>query len=102
MKRIHVNNIVICKTYYAVCVGSISAIQFEAIMIPKATVHNFRTDFTYDWYLSDIGIEYENESYVNNLNRVFETEEEARSWISTEEYKQDLEQHWNLCSFGKY
>jgi len=99
MKRIQVNNIVICKTYYAVCVGSISVIQFEEIMIPKATVHNFSTGFTYDWYLSDIGIEYENESYVNNLNRVFETEEEARNWISTETYQQELWHHRSFCSY---
>jgi len=87
MNRIHVKDIVIGQTYYAVCIGSISTIRFTAIYIPKASIYNIAREWIWDCYLSDIGIEYENESYVNNLNRVFETEEEARNWINTERIK---------------
>lgn len=100
MKRLHINEIKLGKKYFAVCCGNISTVTFEEINIPKIKVSYKKYSFTY--YISDIGIKYENESYINDLNRVFETEEEAIAFIHTVEYKHKLYQQCDEFDYWLY
>ena len=96
-KNMHLNEIELNKTYYAVIVGNISEIQILKINKPEVTVKY--KNYIREEFLTDYGIRYEEESYVNSLNSVFKTKEEAESFISGIDYQIKLQKHFKECEF---
>lgn len=93
MKRININEIIINKVYYAVCCGNVSMVIIKDINPPKALVYYLSNDLEQVEFLSDIGIEYPNESYINTLNRLFKSSIDADKFISSRNYQKNLKQH---------
>ena len=95
------NDLKLNKTYYAVTVGQISKIAVLEINVPKFKIKYIDPEcqFEANAFLSDWGIRFDKENYVNNLNFVFETKEEAEAFISTEDYKEKLQKHFEINSF---
>ena len=96
----HLNDLKLNETYYEVTVGRISKISILEINVPKFKIKYIDSGYKpeTEQYLSDYGIRFDGENYVNNLNSIFETEEEAVAFIGTEDYKEKLQRHFEICS----
>ena len=94
----HLNEIELNKTYYRVIVGYIHEIQILEINKPKVKVKYMKSDFIHDEFLTDCGIRYKEENYVNTLNSIFRTKEEAENFISTVDYQMRLQEHNSWCN----
>ena len=96
----HLNDLELNKTYYEVTVGRITKISILGINVPKFKIKYIDPEYKLktEQFLSDYGIRFDGENYVNNLNSIFETEEEAQAFISTEDYKEKLQRHFEICS----
>ena len=97
----HLNDLKLNKTYYEVKVGRISKITVLDINVPKFKIKYIDPEcqFEDETFLSDCGIRFDGENYVNNLNSIFETEAEAEAFIGTEYYKEKLQKHFEVCSY---
>ena len=87
----YLNEIELNKTYYAVTVGNIYEIKILEINKPRVTIKY--GNYIREEFLTDRGIRYEDENYVNSLNSVFKTKEEAKSFISGIDYQIKLQEH---------
>ena len=86
------------RCYYAVCCGDISKVFLQnKINDQKMLVYHQNIDFYNEEFYSDNGIVDCPGSYRNKLNAFFWNEEDARDYIKTEEYQNDLRDHNRYC-----
>ena len=90
----HLNEIELNKTYYLVTVGNINEVQILEINKPKVKIKYMKSGFVFDEFLTDRGIRYKEENYINDLNSIFRTKEEAENFISTVDYQMRLQEHF--------
>ena len=97
----HLKDLKLNKIYYEVTVGQISKIVILEINALKFKTKHIDSEYQFEEeaFLSDRGIHFDGENYVNNLNSMFETEAEAKAFISTEDYKEKLQKHFEINSF---
>lgn len=98
MKRINVKDIILGRTYYRVQVGKIYEIRFYYLTDIKAWVNNLEIGYTRIQWQADMGLECPT-GYNNSLNTVVETLEEAKAVISSPEYQERLQEHFDFCDY---